>query len=221
MPVSPKSGVNIERNLESGPGLADSYPNKPGSGKKYMAFYNRIIQEREARNLLESVLTPEKTCAEISGKMVRLMNLPCKSFERFDFPQHDICGDPFTDDNGHPRQFDVIVANQVWEHLDRPYRASRNVHEMLKDGGYFYVAVPFYVRYHAYPVDCSRWSARGLKNLLIEAGFQEDRILAEQWGNLDCARRECGYRFARFDPASDSLENDPKFPIVSWALAQK
>lgn len=186
-----------------------------------VALYNRIVQEKRAAQLLAKVANKETEAAEISGKMTRELKLKTKSFERFDFPDHDICGAPFTDADGSLRQFDLIVANQVWEHLDRPYKATQNVHAMLRPGGYFYVAVPFYVRYHAYPVDCSRWSERGLKNLLIECGFDEDKITSEQWGNLDCARAECGYRFARFHDGEDSLKNDPGFPIVSWALAQK
>lgn len=119
------------------------------------------------------------------------------------------------------RKFDVVIANQVWEHLDRPYAAAQNVLKMLNTGGYFYICVPFYVRYHLFPVDCSRWSARGLKNLLIEAGFEEERIFSDQWGNLECAQQDCGMKFSKFDQGRNSLENDPKFPIVAWALAQK
>ena len=184
-----------------------------------MAYYNRIYYMMEAEKLIGGLNPATKDCGEISGKMGRKFGF--KSFARFDFPDYDICDAPFKDDAGDIRQFDVIIADQVWEHLDRPYRATQNVYSMLRDGGHFYVCVPFYVRYHEYPVDCSRWSARGLKNLLIEAGFEEEKIVSDQWGNLQCARRECGYRFARYRPTEDSLENDPNFPIVAWALAQK
>ncbi|WP_095587607.1 methyltransferase domain-containing protein [Actibacterium ureilyticum] len=184
-----------------------------------MALYNRIVYMKEAERLLNGIDPHNKDCGEISGNLGRKFKF--KSFQRFDFPEYDVCADPFVDDAGQPHSFDVIIADQVWEHLDRPYRATQNVLSMLRDGGYFYVCVPFYVRYHAYPVDCSRWTARGLKNLLIEAGFDEEKIQADQWGNLTCARKECGYRFARFDPATDTLENDPKFPIIAWALGQK
>lgn len=186
-----------------------------------MAMYNRIVQEKRALELLAPIITADKDVAEISGKMTRTMKFRTKSFSRFDFPEYDICQEPFLGEDKEPLQFDVIVANQVWEHLDRPYKATQNVYAMLREGGCFYVAVPFYVRFHGYPVDCSRWSARGLKNLLIECGFQEDKIRAEQWGNLECARAECGYRFARFDESKNSLEDDPRFPVVAWAVAQK
>ena len=181
-------------------------------------LYNRIVYQREAKKIFRSLNTAEMSCCEISGKYGKQFGF--KSFEAFHYPQHDICVDTPRDENGEVRKFDMVVADQVWEHLDRPYAATRHVLEMLNPGGYFYICVPFYVRYHLYPVDCSRWSARGLKNLLIESGFAEENIQSAQWGNLTCARRECGYRFARWKEG-DPVENDERFPIVAWALAQK
>lgn len=185
-----------------------------------MAFLNRVVQRREGAKLLSALPTAQMSCAEISGEYW-LGKLPWASAEAFHFPDHDACVDVFRDAEGQPRQFDMIIADQVWEHIDRPYTATRNVLSMLKPGGYFYIAVPFYVRFHAFPVDCSRWTARGLKNLLIEAGFDEGMITSVQWGNLQVAQRDCAKRWARFDRAQDNLKNDPDFPIVSWALAQK
>jgi hypothetical protein len=30
-----------------------------------------------------------------------------------------------------------------------------------------------------------------------------------------------GHRWAKVDPATDNLQNDPDFPVMSWALAKK
>lgn len=182
-------------------------------------FYNRVVYLQEADKLFRSIKPETRDCGEISGGLGQ--KYPFKSFEAFMFPAYDICAGPFLTEDGQVRRFGMIIADQVWEHLDRPYAATRNVHSMLEAGGYFYVCVPFYVKYHLFPVDCSRWSARGLKNLLVEAGFEENKIISEQWGNMRCARRECGKRFAVYDPEKDTLENDPNFPVVAWALAQK
>lgn len=186
---------------------------------QHMAFYNRVVYKREATRIFHELGPSDKTCAEISGGFGRGFGF--KSYEEFHFPDHDICKDAFRDDQGRLRKFDMIVADQVWEHLDRPYAATRNVLKMLNKGGHFYVCVPFYVRYHLFPVDCSRWSARGLKNLLIECGFEEEKIHSDQWGNLEVARQDCGMKFSKYDREKNSLENDPKFPVVAWALAQK
>ncbi|OAN79081.1 dihydrolipoamide dehydrogenase [Jannaschia sp. EhC01] len=165
-------------------------------------------------------MQPEtKTCAEISGGWGKTFGF--KTYEDFHFPDHDICKGPFRDARGRIRKYDVVMADQVWEHLDRPYAATKHVYQMLNKGGQFYICTPFYVRYHAFPVDCSRWSARGLTNLLIECGFDEDKIEADEWGNLECARADCAKKWAKYNPEVNSLENDPKFPIVAWAVGTK
>ena len=66
--------------------------------------------------------------------------------------------------------FDLIIAEQVFEHLLWPYRAARNVHRMLRPGGSFLITTPFLVKIHPVPNDCSRWTETGMKHLLAEAG---------------------------------------------------
>lgn len=184
-----------------------------------MAFLNRVAYKRRATELFKELEPDKRTCAEISGGFGNDFNF--KTYEEFHFPEYDICKDSFRDSKGKIRKFDMVIADQVWEHLDRPYAATKNVLKMLNKGGIFYVCTPFYVRYHAFPVDCSRWTARGLTNLLIECGFDEDKIMAEQWGNLPSAQRDCQKKWAKYDPEIDDLTNDPNFPIVAWALATK
>ena len=182
-------------------------------------FYNRVVAKRTTQKWVMDLDPKALTAAEISGN--RGTKWPFKSYEAFWYPEHDICDGPIRDDRGATRQFDIVIADQVWEHLDFPYRATRNVRDMLKPGGHFLVVTPFYVKYHPAPTDCSRWSARGLKNLLIEAGFPEDGIRAEQWGNRQCAEADFGPKWGRYDGARHSLENDPDFPVMSWALARR
>lgn len=185
-----------------------------------MPSLNRIVMYRTSRRWLRELDLASKDAAEISGKHGRRYEF--KTYTRFRYPKYDICKGVFEDTKGSPLRFDVILANQVWEHLDRPYAATCNVLEMLRPGGYFWIAVPFFIPFHGAPVDCSRWSARGLKNLLAEAGFDEAAIRAEQWGNRHAARRNMeGPWPPVYNPETDDLTNDPDFPICSWALAQK
>ncbi|MGX0877358.1 SAM-dependent methyltransferase [Roseovarius sp. MBR-154] len=185
-----------------------------------MASLNRIVMQQVSRRWLRALDLEEMDAAEISGKYGHRYSF--RSYARFRYPKYDICNGPYTGEGGAVLQFDIILANQVWEHLDRPYAATRHVREMLRPDGWFWLAVPFYIPYHGDPVDCSRWSARGLKNLLIEAGFADDRITARQWGNRAAAARnlEADWPPAH-DPETDDLTNDPQFPICAWALAQK
>ena len=185
-----------------------------------MPSINRVVMQKTTRQWLSELDLSSMDAAEISGKHGRRYDF--RTYKTFKYPKHDICAGPFMTNRGAMRTFDIILANQVWEHLDKPYAATCNVLEMLRPGGYFWIAVPFFIPYHAAPVDCSRWSARGLKNLLIEAGFAEDAIRAEQWGNRHAAQRNFEQPWPpAFDADADELDNDPEFPICAWALAQK
>jgi len=185
-----------------------------------MASLNRIVMQAQSRQWLKALHPERLDAAEISGQWGQ--GLGFKSFESYYYPRHDPCKAAFVRDHGAAVKVDVILANQVWEHLDRPFAATRNVLKMLRKGGYFWVAVPFFIPFHAVPVDCNRWSARGLGNLLIEAGFEADSIRAGQWGNRAAALRNLEQPWPpEHQPGSDDLTNDPDFPLVSWALGRK
>lgn len=153
-----------------------------------MVSLNRVVMHRSSRRLIGRLNPATLDAAEISGRFGK--RFAFKSYIQFGYPAYDICAGPFTDPEiSAVRQFDLILANQVWEHLDRPYTSLAHVQQMLRAGGYFWIAVPFFIPFHAAPNDNSRWSARGLKNLLIEAGFDESRVIARQWGNRAAAAR--------------------------------
>lgn len=185
-----------------------------------MASLNRIVMAKSSRRMIRALDPARLDVAEISGKWGRMFEF--RSYRQFIYPEHDICEGPVRREDGKPLKFDLVLANQVWEHLDRPYAATRNVRRMLRKGGHFWLAVPFFVPYHAAPGDCSRWSARGLRNLLAEAGFDPSHIRAEQWGNRHAARRnlEPGWP-PEYDPDGDPLDNDPDMPVCAWAIARK
>ena len=181
---------------------------------------NRVVMQKTSRRWLGALDLANMDAAEVSGKWGRRFTFG--SYKRFRYPRHDICTGPYQHANGKVRKFDIIMANQVWEHLDRPYTATQNVFKMLRPGGYFWLAVPFYIPYHGDPVDNSRWTARGLKNLLIEAGFDPEGVKSRQWGNRHAAARNLEKEWPpTYDPETDDLTNDPNFPICSWALARK
>lgn len=185
-----------------------------------MPSLNRIVMKRSSRRMINGLDPQLLDVAEISGKWGQGFDF--KSYTQFYSPQYDICAGPYLDDEGKPLKFDLILANQMWEHLDRPYTATKNVRKMLKNGAHFWISVPFFVPLHSKSTDNSRWSARGLKNLLIEAGFNEDAIISKQWGNRHAALRNMEPTWPpQYDAQTDPLENDPDMPICAWALAQK
>lgn len=149
---------------------------------------------------------------ELSGSNWREFGF--KSYRNVDFPAFDICNESL------PDTFDIIIAEQVFEHLLWPYRAGRNVFSMLRPGGYFLVSTPFLYRVHNFPVDCSRWTEIGLKHLLAECGFDLESMQSGSWGNRRCVKAYFkGY--IPFNRLVHSLRNEPEFPIHVWALARR
>lgn len=185
-----------------------------------MVSLNRVVMQKSSRKMIQRLNPETLDVAEVSGKWGQ--QFAFRSYTQFKFPEHDICKGPIRNPDRSIRTFDLVLANQVWEHLDRPYTAARSVFTMLRPGGHFWLAVPFFVPFHAAPYDCARWSARGLRSLLLEAGFQDDAIVTEQWGNKNAALRNLEDEWPpTYNPETDSLENDPDMPVCAWAIAQR
>jgi SAM-dependent methyltransferase len=130
---------------------------------------------------------------------------------------YDVCAEPLA------RSFDMIIAEQVFEHLLWPHRAAKNVYEMLRPGGYFLVATPFLQKVHNSPVDCNRWTETGIKYLLADCGFRLADIQTWSWGNRTAAKANLNPRqFPFYNPILHrNLENNPLFPVQVWALARR
>ncbi len=174
----------------------------------------RVVMYQECFAFIERIGPETIDVLEISGgnsQWRRRFNFGSYTSTRF--PDFDICAEVID------RQFDLIIADQVFEHLAWPMRAGRNVYAMLRGGGYFVIATPFLIRVHEDPIDCSRWTEQGLSYLLQECGFQAPDIKTSSWGNRKCLEANLSkwrkYGFYR------SLANEPDFPVVVWAIARK
>jgi len=174
--------------------------------------WGRVVQRREITSRLEALDPSSLDMLEISGEHWAT-SLPWRSARSAHYPAFDICDEPLDE------RFDVIVADQVFEHLARPYRAAGNVRAMLRPGGLFVISTPLLVRVHRYPIDGSRWTDEGLRNFLIEAGFDESSIETGAWGNRACVTANFG-RWAAYRPRIHSLRNEPDFPVHVWALGR-
>jgi SAM-dependent methyltransferase len=173
----------------------------------------RTVMYQNAFDFISTLRPETLDVLEISGGNQWTRNFRFRSYESTEFPGFDICS------GAMPRQFDLIIADQVFEHLKWPFRAGRNVWQMLKPGGYFVISTPFLVRVHRVPIDCSRWTAEGLSYLLQECGFEEKDIRAESWGNRSCVKGNLNrWRKRGF---FGSLTNEPDYPVMVWAFARK
>ncbi len=137
-----------------------------------------------------------------------------KSYRETRYPEFDIC------EGKLDARFDLIIADQIFEHLKWPYRAGRNVHDMLRPGGWFICATPFLVRLHDGPLDCSRWSEDGLRYFLAECGWDLERIRTGAWGNRAWIKAHMDGTWPRRG-LFGSLKNEPGWPVAVWAFAQK
>ncbi|MGH3960803.1 MAG: methyltransferase domain-containing protein [Terriglobia bacterium] len=176
-------------------------------------YWVRRVMDRETRKLVQSVQPHQLSALELSGDYWGRIE-QFKTYRSVHYPEFDICTSALTE------QFDLILAEQVFEHLLWPYRAGKHVYQMLRPGGYFLTTTPFLIRVHHAPVDCSRWTETGMRYFLAECGFDLERIRTGSWGNMACARANFT-RWTRYRRWWHSLHNEPNYPVSVWAFAQK
>lgn len=171
----------------------------------------RVIAYRNIDAFLDKLGTNVLDALEISAGWKWRMR-DWGSFTEMNWPDFDICGAPLA------RQFDVVIADNVWEHLKYPARAAHHVRGMLKPGGVFINITPFLIRRHPIPLDCTRWTETGMLHFLEEAGFDADLITTGSWGNKAAVKAN----FRRWARAGweRRFRNDPDFPITVWAIAR-
>jgi SAM-dependent methyltransferase len=176
-------------------------------------LWTRKVPDEQSRALV-SRLKPETLSAlEISGASWK--NFGFGSYRQTTFPEFDICGDALDD------QFDLIIAEHILEHVRWPCRAARNVLRMLKPAGYFLVVTPFIYKVHANPLDCTRWTETGMRYFLEDCGFPFDTVVTGSWGNRRCIEATFRKEYRLFNRYLHSLEAEPDYPMVVWALARK
>ena len=165
------------------------------------------------RRHIASLDPSARTAAEISGDAQAAH--PWKSFTSLNYPDFDLCA-PLGDQG----TFDVVICEQVIEHVVDPLRAAANLRGLCKPGGHVIVSTPFLIRVHELAMfglkDYWRFTPRGLTTLLERAGLTVDTVGA--WGNRSCIAgnfdRWPAYRRLQ------SLRNEPDLPVQVWAFAR-
>lgn len=174
--------------------------------------WSRVMMAEDMRKWVRELEPSRLDALEISG--TAWSDFGFKSYKTTHYPDYDVCEGALSD-----QTFDLVIADQVFEHLLWPYRAGRNIYKMVRPGGYVLLSVPFLVRIHG-EVDCTRWTETGLKHFLAECGFPLDEVKTGSWGNRACVKANFNY-WARYRKRIHSLRNEPRFPYVVWALARK
>jgi len=167
---------------------------------------------QETKRMISKLDPKHLDTLEISG--CDWESIGFQSYEIAHFPEFNICTSTLD------KKYDLIIAEQIFEHLTTPYKAALNVLSMLRKDGYFLITTPFLIKYHGCPTDCTRWTETGLKYFLSEVGFSIGHIQTGSWGNRSCIKGNFR-KWTRYRPWLHSLKNEPEFPVSVWALAQK
>lgn len=176
-------------------------------------LWTRKVADEKVRDLIGGLDPARLSALEISGEVWRSYGFG--QYRSASYPEFDLCAQVLDD------RFDLIIAEHVFEHLLWPYRAGRNVLEMLRPGGHLLVVTPFIYKVHANPYDCTRWTETGLRYFLAECGFALGGMQTGSWGNRNVIESTFRREYQLFNRHVHSLENDADLPIVVWALAQK
>ena len=101
----------------------------------------------------------DQRAEEVKNKVeFKKVNLECDSF-----PEKDA-------------NYDVVVCNQVLEHIDRPAQALAEIRRVLRPGGAAIIGTPFYYYLHGVPDDYFRYTDQGLRVILGDAGFDVEEV---------------------------------------------
>ncbi|HIK39524.1 class I SAM-dependent methyltransferase [Thermoleptolyngbya sp. M55_K2018_002] len=73
-------------------------------------------------------------------------------------------------------EVDIVLCNQVLEHVLDPSQAMREMARILKPGGYFIGSVPHVSPVHLEPHDYRRYTALGIKQLVQQQGYCDIHI---------------------------------------------
>ena len=170
----------------------------------------RVVMNRATQGLIRTLGPSRLDVLEVSG--TEWADFGFSSYRSLHWPQFDICKDVLA------ASFDLIIAEQVFEHLRYPLQAARNVRRMLNGGGTVLITTPFLIKIHPMLGDFWRWTPSGLAALLEDAGFVG--ITVGSWGNRSCVIGNFD-EWPAFHPHEHSLADEPDVPLVVWATARR
>jgi SAM-dependent methyltransferase len=176
----------------------------------------RVAMGRATRELVSALPCNTLDVIEISGSQWASAELGFRSYRTASFPEFDICAAPLGEEI-----CDLVIAEQVFEHIERPHAAARHAYAMLRPQGTVLITTPFLLKHHAFPRDLYRWSEDGLRVLLEDAGFRN--VVTGSWGNRRCLRADltADLKWTMYHPLLHTLHNEPQFPISVWATGSR
>jgi SAM-dependent methyltransferase len=117
--------------------------------------------------------------------------------------------------------FNVVVIDNILEHLADPKTALEQIHAILQVGGICVCLTPFMIKIHGYPNDYWRFTESGLRKLFDHFSHVE----VESWGNrfTIATTMKFGWLSVRNSRRllKAALWNEPEWPITFLTIAQK
>lgn len=174
--------------------------------------WQRVVLNRAVDEHLLALGPSRLDAVEISGD--GRAQLGWRSFTSLNYPAFDVCAP-----SGDEGTFDVVICEQVLEHVVDPFGAARTLRALARPGGHVVVSTPFLVRVHELEMygmrDYWRFTPNGLRQLLQSAGLSVSEI--GSWGNRHVV-------VANFDrwPARrrwHRTNDEPDLPVQVWAFA--
>lgn len=173
--------------------------------------WQRVVLNAAVARRLDALGTAGLTAYEISGSAHA--GRAWRRFESLDYPAFDLCAPPVAREPA-----DVVLCEQVIEHVPDPCAAVRNLRALCRPGGHVIVSTPFLIRVHEEwgMQDYWRFTPRGLRTLLEHAGLEVDEVA--HWGNRRAiaANLDRWPAYRRWMPLAD----EPKLPVQVWAFAR-
>ena len=156
-----------------------------------------------------------------SEELINVLRLEPDEVVPANYPEHSLLSLDFPD-----ASFDFVLSDQVLEHVEgSPYDAVSECQRVLRPGGIAIHTTCFINPVHLAPGDFWRFTPDALS--LLHAGWSEI-MEAGGWGNFrvwSVARhglRFVGVPHAKWHPLHRiAVENDPRWPIVTWVAARK
>lgn len=212
LPSAAVRPTNPDHVSETSPRLLDRvvFPEAPGPAD----HWQRIVLNQAVAAQLDALDPPVLDAAEISGDSHSAR--PWKSYTSLEYPEFDLCA--ALDEES---RFDVVLCEQVLEHVHDPKAAADNLRRLVRPGGHVVVSTPFLVRVHELRqygmYDYWRFTPRGLATLLERAGLVVDEV--GDWGNRWCVLGNLGHWSSRrpWHP----MRREADRPVQVWAFAHR
>ena len=170
----------------------------------------RVVMNADSRRVFESLGPSSLHVAEISGAFWK--DMPWASRTQLSFPAFDLCKPPAE----LPGPFDLVICEQVLEHVLDPLTAVNTLGRICKPDGHVFVSTPFLVRLHGATGDYWRFTPDGMAILLRSQGLEP--LWVRSWGNRWVIAANFDHWTRPF--LRPITRDEPRLPAMVWGLAR-